>query len=131
MRRLMTKGDIILIITVIVISIASLNLIRKEAVGINEKYISVQVDGSEYKKITFDKDMIGKQINIETDFGLNVIEIGDGTVKVVDADCPDKLDVHQGEISRPGEIIVCLPNRMIVEIIGPEEETPEIDYMTR
>lgn len=127
----MTKGDIILIITVIVISIASLNLIRKEAVGINEKYISVQVDGSEYKKITFDKDMIGKQINIETDFGLNVIEIGDGTVKVVDADCPDKLDVHQGEISRPGEIIVCLPNRMIVEIIGPEEETPEIDYMTR
>lgn len=131
MRRLMTKGDIILIIAIIVISIASLNLIRQEAVGINEKYISVQVDGSEYKKITFDKNMIGKQIHIETQFGHNVIEVGDGSVKVVDADCPDKLDVHQGEISRPGEIIVCLPNRMIIEIIGPQEETPEVDYMTR
>ncbi|MCQ4923710.1 NusG domain II-containing protein [Tissierella carlieri] len=125
----MTKADKILIIVIIAISLVSLGFIKNSATGYKEKYISIQVDGKEYKKIIFDKSVIGKTIPIETEFGYNLIEIGDGEVKVIDADCPDKLDVLQGTISKAGEIIVCLPNKLVVEIKG-SEEIRDVDYIS-
>jgi hypothetical protein len=32
------------------------------------------------------------------------------------ADCPDKLCIRQGIVSRSGERIVCLPNRVSITI---------------
>ena len=125
----MTKGDEILIVTIIIISLVSLGFIKNSATGYNDKYISIQVDGKEYKKVIFDKSLIGKNIPIETQFGYNLIEIGDGNVRVIEASCPDELDVKQGYISMPGEIIVCLPNRLVVEIKG-SSDTREIDYIS-
>lgn len=125
----MTKGDKILIVFIIIISLGSLGFIRNNAVGYNDKYISIQVNGKEYKKIIFDKSVIGKTIPIETQFGYNLVEIGDGNVRVIEASCPDELDVKQGYISLPGEIIVCLPNRLIIEIKG-SSEIREIDYIS-
>lgn len=126
----MTKGDKILIFTIIIISIGSLIFIKNSASKYNQKYISIQVDGEEYKKIIFDKSIIGKTIPIETKFGYNLIEIGDEEVRVIEASCPDELDVKQGSISMPGEIIVCLPNRLVVEIKGSDEKK-EIDHISR
>ena len=73
--------------------------------------------------------MVGKTIPIKTKYGYNLIEIGDEKVRVIEADCPDKLDVKQGYISKPGETIVCLPNRLIIEIKGENGEN-EIDYLS-
>ena len=33
-----------------------------------------------------------------------------------EADCPDHLCMKQGEISHKGETIVCLPNRVVIEV---------------
>ncbi len=128
----MTKGDKVLIVVIIVISLVSLGLVKNSAIGHKEKYISIQVDGKEYKKIIFDKALIGKTIPIETEFGYNVIEIGEDNVRVIEADCPDKIDVLQGYISRPGEIIVCLPNKLVIEIKGSEEtnDIKEVDHIS-
>lgn len=50
--------------------------------------------------------------------GTNVLVIEDGTARIERASCPDALCVHQGKISRVGERIVCLPNKLTVEVIG-------------
>lgn len=125
----MTKGDKILIIVITLISITSLGFIKNKASGYKEKYISIQINGEEYKKIIFDKNIIGKTIPIESEFGYNLLEIEDEKVRVIDASCPDKLDVHQGYISSPGELIVCLPNRLVIEIKGPQEIN-EVDHIS-
>ncbi len=125
----MTKGDKILIIIIVITSLISLGFVRKSGSGYNKKYISIQVDGKEYKKIIFDKKIIGKTIPIETKFGYNLIEIGDEEVRVIEASCPDKLDVLQGAISKPGQLIVCLPNRLVVEIKGALEDD-EVDHIS-
>lgn len=125
----MTKGDKILIVVIVLVSIISLGFLNNSLIKYNDKYISIQVNGEEYKKIYFDNSMIGKTIPIETPFGYNLIEIGDGQVRVIEASCPDKLDVLQGPISKPGEIIVCLPNRLIVEIKGIQE-SKDLDYIS-
>lgn len=125
----MTKGDKILIISIILISLISLGFIRNSATGYKEKHVSIQVNGEEIKRVIFDKSVIGKTIPIQTEFGYNLIEIGDERVRVIEADCPDKLDVKQGYISQPNELIVCLPNRLVIEIIGTEK-TDDVDYIS-
>ncbi|MBU5455443.1 NusG domain II-containing protein [Keratinibaculum paraultunense] len=125
----MTKGDKYLIVFIIIISLLSLVYVNKSALNYNKKYISIQVDGKEIKKIIFDKNIIGKTIPIKTEFGYNLIEIGDEKVRVIEADCPDKLDVKQGYISKVGEVIVCLPNKLVIEIKGIDDER-DVDYIS-
>ena len=50
-------------------------------------------------------------------------------MRVIEADCPDQLDVKQGYISKVGEVIVCLPNRLVIEIKGVDEG--DVDYISR
>ncbi len=117
----MTKADKILIITIVIVSLVSLGFIKQNITGYNEKYVSIQVNGQEIKTIIFDKSVIGKTIPIKTKYGYNLIEIGDEKVRVIEADCPDKLDVKQGYISESNQLIVCLPNRLVIEIKGSKQ----------
>ena len=47
-----------------------------------------------------------------------VIEIEGSRARVIDSPCRDKLCVHAGWLERPGDVAVCLPQRVIVEIRG-------------
>lgn len=118
----LTRGDKLLIVFVVILSMMSLIFIKNQGLSKDDKYVSVQINGEEIKKIYFDKKLIGNEIVVETEYGYNIIEIGDEEVRVIDASCPDKLDVLQGSISKIGETIVCLPNRMVVEIKGTKED---------
>lgn len=44
------------------------------------------------------------------------IEVKNGKIRVAEAVCPNRTCVHTGWISSPGRVIVCLPNKMIIEI---------------
>ena len=39
-------------------------------------------------------------------------------IRVVESDCPTQDCVHTGEISRAGQSIVCLPARIIIQLVG-------------
>ena len=82
--------------------------------------IAVTVDGQLYGTYTLSES---REIPIELDGGIsNVIVIEDGAAYMKDADCPDKLCMRQGAISRDGQTIVCLPHKLVVEVIGGEKE---------
>lgn len=64
---------------------------------------------------------------------LMTFEIKDSSVNVISADCPDKLCVHQKAISNNSEMIVCLPNKIVLEIdedasSDPDQNTEENNY---
>ncbi|MBU2568373.1 MAG: NusG domain II-containing protein [Elusimicrobia bacterium] len=44
------------------------------------------------------------------------LQIKDRTVKVFANDCPQKSCIHQGDITSPGGKIICLPNKLLVEL---------------
>lgn len=46
----------------------------------------------------------------------NVVSIRDGTVRMEEANCAGQECVRQGEISKSGESIICLPHQIVVEI---------------
>ena len=125
----LTKGDKLLIVFIVLISLISFAYNSRLSFSTGEKYVSVQVNGKEIKKVFFDEKLIGHTISIQTEYGYNLLEMGDQRVRVIEADCPDQIDVKQGYISRVGEIIVCLPNKLIIEIKGLAEED-DIDIMS-
>lgn len=46
----------------------------------------------------------------------NTVEIKDGAVTVTNADCKNQICVNHGAITKKGESIICLPNKVIAEI---------------
>ena len=47
----------------------------------------------------------------------NVIRIEDGQAYMEEADCPDGYCMEQGGISGQKQTIVCLPHKLVVEVI--------------
>lgn len=61
------------------------------------------------------------RIPLGSALGYNELVIENGTVRMLKATCPDQVCVHTGAISKPGQTIVCLPNRVVIEITGSKE----------
>ena len=55
----------------------------------------------------------------------NTVLVENGCISVKDADCPDRLCVKQGKASNALYPIVCLPNKLVIEIeSSKDEDTP-------
>lgn len=92
------------------------------------KSVKITVDGQTYYTYFLTGEIQEIPIKIAGEV-TNTLEISDGQAKMVKANCPDKLCMHQKAISRQGETIVCLPNKIVVEVSG-EEEAP-LDSISR
>ena len=54
------------------------------------------------------------------------VVIENGTVSVIESDCPDRACVNSGTISRAGQAIVCVPAKVTVRIDGSPAEDADI-----
>ena len=43
------------------------------------------------------------------------------------SDCRNQICIRSGVISKPGQMIVCLPHRLSAEILSPSGEAPDSD----
>lgn len=108
---LMKKNDWILMIVILFISCMGL-LAGKIILSRQGGYAVVSVDGKEYGTYSLNKK---QAIDIN---GTNTLQIEEGEADMIEADCRDKLCVHQKAIQKKGETIICLPNKIVVEIQG-------------
>ncbi len=60
------------------------------------------------------------QNKAETEGAYNIIEIANGQVSITEASCPDQICVAHAPIRDNLSPIVCLPNRLVVEIVSRE-----------
>ena len=110
MNKKITK-DVILILLLLALGIAAFFIIesgRKEGACVR-----ITVDGEPIAEYSLLEN--GEYI---LNGGTNLLVISDGEAFVKEADCPDGLCISQGKISRSGERIVCLPNRVMIEVIA-------------
>ena len=71
----------------------------------------------------YELDLAGEEdrvFDVEYEGHVNRIEIRDHRIRVLEADCPDQLCVHQKAISRNHESIICLPNQVVAEVESAE-----------
>ena len=112
------KRDLLLVIAILAVAAAGMlvnHFIHKKPAALLE----VQVDGQVIASYDLSQDL---DIIVEAaDGGTNHLIIQNGTAWISEATCPDKVCVHQGKIQLNGQIIVCLPNRMVAQVVAPEE----------
>lgn len=46
----------------------------------------------------------------------NVVKVDNQRIRVIEANCKDQVCVKQGWKSKPGESIVCLPHKLLIEL---------------
>lgn len=123
----MKKWDLIIIIVLIILSLMPIRLLISNNNSGDLKRVIISVNGEEYESLELKKNL-NKIIKIEEGLGVNEICINKGQVYMKHSNCTDKVCMRQGKISKIGESIVCLPNRVFIEIKGDEEEECILSY---
>ena len=63
---------------------------------------------------------VDTQLRIDSEQGSNTISVKDGKIAVTQADCPDHYCMDRG-FCDGGAQIVCLPNRLVIKFVAPQE----------
>ena len=57
---------------------------------------------------------------LEDGSGTNTVQVEQGRIRISEADCPDQVCVNRGWISDSTVPIICLPHKLMIEIVGGE-----------
>ena len=117
----MKKNDLILIAVILVVTLASIAGIRAWQFNNTKGFATavVTIDGAVYGKYPLSED-VTQRIEL-SDGSYNILNISGGFAQVSEASCPDQICVKHNHIKYAGETIVCLPNKLVVEIEGGED----------
>lgn len=115
--NILTRADIILAVILIIIGVA----------GSLWLSLGSQAKGS-LAAIYHDSKLVGtyplnqdKTITVKGHGHINKVTIKDRKVAMTFSDCKNQDCVHMGKTDSPGKRIVCLPNRVVVEVLGEGE----------
>ena len=78
----------------------------------------VSVNGEELERIDLSKVRRAYDLDISTEYGHNTVHVENGAISVTQADCPDQICVAQGKLTGSGIPIICMPQRLVIEIEG-------------
>ena len=115
------RNDIILIAAFLLVAlIATLALFLFRTEG---DTVIVTVDGELWGEYSLNEDRI---VEIKSGEGYNILVIEDGTAYVQLASCPDGICSSHHPIHHNGASIICLPNKVVIEIRSHDKNQPDI-----
>lgn len=120
------KRDIMLIVIVLLLA-GAMALVMRVWNRMPAEAVRVMVDGNEYGSYALTEN---QTVEINNEFGYNRIVIENGRVSVEEADCPDQYCVEHAAIGKTKEVIVCLPHKLVVEIMAPTQDS-DIDGISQ
>lgn len=112
MKNKTFKNDLIVFVIILII-IGGLFLFKSKQQG---SFIEITKNKEVYGYYSLDKDQI---IDIDHE---NKVQINNHEVYMIEATCPDKLCIKQGNIEKKGATIVCLPHHLVIEIKEGNEQ---------
>lgn len=127
---MITNGDKILFFSIILISFIIFVSFQVYGFADGKNYVLIEVNGKLYQKVSLGETGPNLKISVPVANGENIVEIEKDRVRMLYAQCPDKDCIRQGWISRPGQIIVCLPKRMVIKIQTDKFTNEDVDEVT-
>jgi len=109
---------LIFVVLMVIGGVMLVNNLRQEKPTGNVAIL--EIDGVIVEKFDLDSDL--ENYRAETALGYNTLEFANGAVRVIEADCPDKICVNFGWIKHVGQTIVCLPHRLIIRIANESSD---------
>ncbi|MDH8679144.1 NusG domain II-containing protein [Fusibacter bizertensis] len=123
----MKKNDVILMGIILIVGLIALFAMKMvQSNDQSELQVLIKHDGVVIQSYPF-TEKTDETYVYEEDGERNVIQIKDGLVSMIDADCRDQICVKTQSISNNGEIIVCLPHKVTVEIFSDQAVDDVLD----
>lgn len=69
-----------------------------------------------------------RRIEVDGALGTSVLEVEEGRIRFLDSPCQGKVCVHNGWVTRGGEVVACLPNRVSVAVLGGEQRFDAVNF---
>ncbi len=83
----------------------------------------------EIKAFIYTDNKLIKEINLSKHLIVDIdkvrVEVEKGRIRVLKSNCPGGICKHSGWISSPAQTIICLPNKLLIEIVGKDKQ---LDY---
>lgn len=122
--------DGIIIVALVILSFAPyavFAITQKEATtSTNQTTAIVSIDGEEVDRFTLSEDTKHKLVTYHpSKKQYNIVEIDGTRIRVKEDNSPDQIAVKTGWISKPGETSICLPHRLVIEIVGVSDDPDE------
>jgi len=115
------KSKMILLLLLGAAAASALFLWRKDR-EVQSPIARITRDGVLLKEIDLSQVDESYAITLEDGSGTNTVLVEPGRIRISEADCPDQICVNQGYILDSTVPIVCLPHKLMVEIVGAEGE---------
>ena len=119
------KQNVIFIIILLIASFTMLFFIIMGKQRQKGDKVLIYVNGTLVQEVSLE---VEAEIVIHGSPGDNVLVIRDRKAYMKEASCENHVCIQQGEVSRNGETIICMPNQIIVEVSA---EKQEIDAVVR
>lgn len=121
-------GDALVYLFILLLIAASFAGLYQMGRGVVNNQVTVEVDGEIWG--TYNIPAKGDERVVRIDAGdnrYNIMIIANSGVLIREANCPDQICVNWGNISRPGQTIVCLPHKVVISITGEQEGELPLD----
>lgn len=110
-------GDVIIIAAVLCIA-AAVFFVFLPKNSDKPLFAEIRQNGTTLASLPLDKDT---EYSVNGSY-TNLIKIENGKVFFLFSDCPNNDCVNMGKLEKHGDIAVCLPNGVSVEIVGGDSE---------
>lgn len=118
-KRKLKKGDIILLLIGVIILISLLGIyindVSKQGKQKDSLIAVITRDGKQMAEIDLNKIQEPQYFKYED--GIDVTILAEkGSIKFLEADCPDKICIKTGTLTKPGDRAICMPSKTIIKI---------------
>ena len=76
---------------------------------------------------TFDLNQ-SRELTIHGNLGDSLISIAQGKVRFKQSPCNNQYCVHQGWLSRAGQVAICIPNQISLQLMGAKSSYDSLNY---
>ena len=119
---LFRPGDWLLALLGLLVCVASFPLVWQA--GRPEKVL-IRSGGEVFAEADLSRN---RRVNVPGPLGVTEIAIENGRVRVVADPGPRQYCVRQGWLARPGEIAICAPNQVSVQVLGGKTVYDSLSY---
>ena len=117
----MRKNDFWLILVLLVLAAGSWFLFRSDSTA-RDKVLVVRKDQQVLQRIELKTVTSETKLIVPVEHGEMVIAYDREGGRVLSSPCPDQVCVHQGKITRSGQTIACVPEKVLVTITTAAKE---------
>jgi len=115
------RYDLALIIALVVFNLI---LIIKNPLNAEGSFAEIQVDQKKFARIALAQYKI---IKVSGPIGITEVEIDNGRARILKSPCQKKICIKSGYIQHADRISACIPNRVLVRIVGVERNRDAVD----